>query len=43
MKRYLVEFSREADLELFDSYNWGVREWGVDAANKMGSRYAFGN
>lgn len=34
MKRYLVEFSRDADLELFDSYDWGVREWGVDAANK---------
>ncbi len=34
MKRYNVEFSEEADNELFESYIWGSSEWGVEAANR---------
>ncbi|MFZ1702172.1 MAG: hypothetical protein WBO10_11430 [Pyrinomonadaceae bacterium] len=33
MKRYNVELAKEADDELFESYDWGSMEWGIEAAN----------
>lgn len=34
MKRYTVRLNSEAEEDIFDSYEWGVRNWGPDAAEK---------
>jgi plasmid stabilization system protein ParE len=32
MKRFRVAYSRQAELDLQESFDWGVERWGLDAA-----------
>jgi plasmid stabilization system protein ParE len=34
MKKYLVRFNTEALTDMFGAYEWGIRNWGADAARR---------